>query len=227
MDIITTRRGWLETFFLAIALILAFALQTTDAHAADSRCQGSPKSHDFIYRDFASANPNNNSGKWVQEWCDASGNFQQRDLYPAVRTETGPGATKFFDAGNIVWASKIVYNDGTTFENCMTATSQWGQATNGVVNPTIAEELANRPRQCGAPQQAQPNQPQVDNTRVASGNGGRLDFVRGQSVMGAYIKLNSGTERNQCSYDSAPDNGFLLSGIRGTPYPGEKLPPCA
>lgn len=225
---------------VAIALLaLALLLGTvTSAHAADPRCTGSPKSHDFIYRNLNSADPNNDSGKWVQEWCDVNGNLQQRDLWPAFRDPTGVKGSKWFDAGNIVWATKIVYADGTTFTDCMLATSQGGQATNGVVNPTIAEELANRPRPCGAPTTQQASQPApaaqvapampAPYSRVETGQNGSLRFNPGDRVVGANMRLDNGRVVGYCTIDKAPVGGTVYGGYIGSTLPGEPVPPpCA
>lgn len=62
--------------------------------------------------------------------------------------------------------------------------------------------------------------------RKTTGAGARLDFTKGMPVLGAFIQFKSGGTRELCRYDAAPEDGFVISGVIGTPFEGEKLKPC-
>lgn len=58
---------------------------------------------------------------------------------PAFRRLTGVGGTVRFDSGERVAGFKIVYDDGSVFNQCWLDTSQGGSVTDGVINPFNAE----------------------------------------------------------------------------------------
>ncbi len=132
------------------------------------------------------------------------------------RVATGQNQTARFIAGDTVWGSEIVLDDGRVCSgNCyLPSTPGAGTVRTGVINPWSGEVPASTPTW----------DPNVQTRpRWESSPGQLLGFRQGDAVWARWIQLDGGRvcdDSSGCYMASAPESGILRDGVTN-PFPGE------